>query len=178
MDRSARHPARPAASLAALLALCAGPALAQAPCPDSRAEAAAELERNADQLVGDRASWKTVAGLLEAAAALRGNCDPKAIQLLRMAARVYHQAHLPGRALNAMMEAGDLAAAHGQLHVAASAYVDAAEIAAGLEDLEAAAEGVRRAYLLTRATGWVEEDRRSVLRRLQLLPPAEGLAGR
>lgn len=173
-----RSAVAPVGALALVLLLLPATATAQAPpCPEGRPGAALELEERAFALASDRSSWETGAALLEAAAVLRGTCDPGSAEDLVSAARFYEQAGEPLRAFETMVEAGRRAADLDLLSTAAHAYVDAAQIAEGLADTARATEAVREAYLLTRRPELTGEDRRSVLRRLHLLPPDEAPEG-
>lgn len=129
---------------------------------------AEEMEMQGMRLLRYEDRWLASAVLLEAAALLRPDPDPRAITLLEVAGRIYHHAGEVERARLTLLTVGELAAKLAQPRRAADAYLAAAEIAQLNGMTREAITALVRAYELSQAPELNERDRISIWRRLGL----------
>lgn len=147
----------------------------QAPRPSVRtvahtvAEAPDEADRLAEQayrLFSERRSWGKAARMLERSAGMRDASDPERAEVLLEAARVYAHVGAHRDARRAFEGAAAAAAERGAVVVAAHALLDAAIVAAGAGDGEAAAKLLQKATLLADSPHLAASDRKGIVRRL------------
>jgi hypothetical protein len=180
LPRLAARPRYTAALLASAVLLVPGLAGAQraptrvqpvrveatAPTREVRDNARADtLESWANTLYNTPRGYKTAARLYERAAALRGD-DPRAVQSWRMASWLYSHAGDLGSARVAMERAAERAAGVGDVEQAANSYVDAVLIALTDHRGDRVTGLLRRTRALLGSPVLPADSRAAVLRRI------------
>lgn len=123
---------------------------------ESRAQAVI-LEQRAESWLGIPKKWSSVARSLEHAAEIRGPDDPRAVRDLMMAAAVRVSAHQGVGARTSFMQAAEWALALGDVENAANGYMRASLMSIELKDFDSAralrekAERLARSPLLSAA---------------------------
>lgn len=151
---------------ATLLTLLSTP-FAAAADPGGSEGAAAELRREAREMVQDNRGYAEAAehlvrtsGRLEASTAGRG-------ANLRLASRMYHYAGLEGKAYRTMLDAGTALYRAGQGLEASRAFLDAAELAVEMDRDARAWKAANMAGSIVHDADITEEERRELLDRVQ-----------
>ncbi len=133
---------------------------------------AQQLHDKADALMAtnQRGHWKSVAHLLEQAAALRAEDDSLAVTERVVAGQLFHYTGALARAQANFESAADLALANGRVLQAAEAYLTAAIVANSRERPQEAMELGRKAELLARSPHLTQQECGCILDRIIWLP--------
>ena len=134
-------------------------------------EKAERLEAVAAELLaeGETDVWVEAAEVLESAARIRGEADPRGVDNLRTAANIYYWAGEPDHARVLMEEAASGAANLGKPALAAHIYLDAAVLSAELRMGRHTIAAARQAELLAASPVITSAEREEIEARLDRL---------
>lgn len=125
-----------------------------------------QLVARAQALHESPSEWAVAASLYKKSASLRAPGDPKAIEALAMAGRLYTYAGESGRGYKAMEAAAEQALGTGDVLTAAHLFAEAAFIAGNYDHNMRSADLVERVVWLAAAPGLTGDQRSEVLGRL------------
>jgi hypothetical protein len=136
--------------------------------PDvSRASA---LEKQAETLQKDMSRWGDAADLLRKAARLRPGSDPIALTNLQIAGAIYHFQKSYFDSQMTMVELAERASRHGEVSVAAHAWLDATFAARKRGEKFQALTFLERAQLLAKSSHLTSEEQAGLAVRLRSTP--------
>ena len=130
------------------------------------AVSADRLRAEAEALYESPRKLKRAASLHEQEARLRSENDPRMVEALRQAGRLYTYAGNPARGRVLMQEAAEHALRRGDVLLAAHSYLDAAFLALRERDVERAMTLARNADLLALSPLLEASDRLGIVRRI------------
>jgi hypothetical protein len=139
---------------------------------------AVELEREAYLLQNVMDKWSDAAQLLIRAARLRPGPDPVAYQNLEMAGAIYHNTRSYFKSQTTLVELAERASRHGEVGVAANAYIDASFAARKRGQPNQARTYIERAQLLATSSLLTGQEQERLTMRLEPSSPVATITAR
>jgi tetratricopeptide (TPR) repeat protein len=163
-------------ALSALPGRAVAQTVSQAAAPLIAISRADQLEKQAAALHDDMTRYVEAARLYKQAASLRSETDPRAVDVLMLAAHLFHYANKMSDARKTMDQAAQRALAGGDVWRASVANLEAALFAYKQGNWAQTERLGRKALQLAQSPLLTEEQRASIVNRLTSNPAVAGLA--